>query len=250
VSVFLFVSRTAGVLTSDISERPSCSVVVVAQRHGSGLLIGGLIVPPALAPCTYLHIASDDAARSDPSSRGQIASLKQHRRLCGQGVWSNVTIPPYNIGDRLARGCVLLSDVAMRLGSCNPSADLAFWVVTRRRLLQVAGRDCGLAFGVVVRGEAGCWRRRHGCGCGFFWPGLGSALPGARAGIISQVLALFFFAVGEKEEEMRHPLLQQHCMLGFALGVLFGERRAVDRIIVVKDHGKWSCPWLDRWMRA
>jgi hypothetical protein len=126
VSVFLFVSRTAGVLTSDISERPSCSVVVVAQRHGSGFLIGGLIVPPALAPCTYLHIASDDAARSDPSSRGQIASLKQHRRLCGQGVWSNVTIPPYNIGDRLARGCVLLSDVAMRLGSCNPSADLAF----------------------------------------------------------------------------------------------------------------------------
>jgi hypothetical protein len=27
-----------------------------------------------------------------------------------------------DISDRLPRGCVLLSDVAVRLGSCNPSA--------------------------------------------------------------------------------------------------------------------------------
>jgi hypothetical protein len=74
-----------------------------------------------------------------------------------------------NIDDRLPRGCVLLSDVAVRLGSCNPSA--VFGVLGCDAAAPVAGcRDagCGLAFGVgaVVRGETSRWH-----GCGFSWPG-------------------------------------------------------------------------------
>jgi hypothetical protein len=96
--------------------------VVVAQRHGSGFLIGGLIVPRALAPCTYLHIASGDA---DAASEKRSFVQRPDRTSAALWTWVFGGKRQYNIGDRLAVSCVLPSDVALRLGSCNPSAVLA-----------------------------------------------------------------------------------------------------------------------------
>jgi hypothetical protein len=134
-----------------------------------------------------------------------------------------------NIDDRLPRGCVLLSDVALRLGSCNPSAVFGVWVVTRRRLLQVAGTRVVVWLLVLALwfGE----RRADGMGA----VSLGPVRPGARAGILSQVRALFFCGGGGEggRDETSCCECSRCCMLGFALGVLSGASRAVNQIITV-----------------
>jgi hypothetical protein len=82
---------------------------------------------------------------------------------------------------------------------------------------------------------------------------LGPVRPGARAGILSQVRALFFCGgggEGEGDETSCCDYSRRCCMLGFALGVLSGESRAVNQIIAVKDHCKCSWPCLDHWMQA
>jgi hypothetical protein len=122
-----------------------------------------------------------------------------------------------------------------------------FGFVTRRRLLQVAGR--GLWFGFW------CWR----CGSGRDEPMAWVRFVLARLGLGQEQGSYrkcghFFFCggggEGEGDETSCCDYSRRCCMLGFALGVLSGERRAVNQIIVVKDHVKCSWPWLDHWMQA